>query len=136
MTTKQWLGRATGLNTLLFAIEKSKLAEWEKITKVTAPSDGDVVNSTPDPHKFDRYIELVNQYNTLWDRQIAIKTEIMAAISKLDKPLYITILMNRYVDGMTFPAIAEEVHLSQRHVERLHGRALLEMGGIIFGDRR
>ena len=131
MTTKQWLSRALRIDGTIYSLMESREKEKQRLLNITQKLDGDPVQSTKDPHKYDRLVEFNEAIDILIDQQIAIKTEIVNAIGKLEKPLYKKILLLKYIDGMTFPAIAEAVHISQRHVERLHGRALVEMGGII-----
>lgn len=131
MTTKQWLSRALKIDGTIYALMESREKEKQKLLNITQKLDGDPVQSTKDPHKYDRLVEFNEAIDILIDQQISIKTEIVNAIGKLEKPLYQKIMLLKYIDGMTFPAIAEAVHISQRHVERLHGRALIEMGGIL-----
>lgn len=136
MTSKQWLSRALRIDGEIYSLMETRDREKQKLLNIVQKLDGDPVQSTKDPHKYDRLVELNEAIDGLIDGQLAIKAEIVKTIGQLDKPVYRRILHLKYIDGMTFPAIAEVVHLSQRHVERLHGRALLEIGGLIFGDRR
>ena len=131
MTTKQWLSRAINLETEIAELRAQRLDEWERVTKATQGVSGDVIQSSNDPHKFDRISELVDLYDAVIDKRIAVRGEIFKAISICDKQIYRRILMKKYLEGKTFDTIAEEVKMSKRHVERLHGRALIEMGGII-----
>lgn len=136
MTTKQWLSRALRIDGEIYSLMETRDREKQKLTSITAKLTGDPVQTTHDPHKFDRLVELNAAIDKLIDNQIAIKTEIITAIGLLNKPIYRRILLLKYVDGMTLPAIAEAVHISQRHTERLHGRALVEMGAVINGTYR
>ena len=136
MTTKQWLSRALRIDGEIYSLMETRDREKQKLTSITAKLTGDPVKTTHDPHKFDRLVELNAAIDKLIDNQIAIKTEIITAIGLLNKPIYRRILLLKYVDGMTLPAIAEAVHISQRHTERLHGRALVEMGAVINGTYR
>ena len=131
MTTKQWLSRALRLDGTIYSLMETRDKERQKLVSIVQKLDGDIVSGTKDPHKFDRLVELNEAIDCLIDRQLEIKTEIITTIGQMDKPIYQRILLLKYVDGMTFPAIAEVVKLSQRHVERLHGHALVEIGGII-----
>ena len=136
MTTKQWLSRALRIDGEIYSLMETRDREKQKLTSITAKLTGDPVQTTHDPHKFDRLVELNAAIDKLIDNQLAIKAEIITAIGLLNKPIYRRILLLKYVDGMTFPAIAEAVHISQRHTERLHGRALVEMGAVINGTYR
>lgn len=134
MTTKQWLSRAQRLDGTIYALMETRDRERAKLTSITQKITGDTVQTTHDPHKFDRLVQLNGEIDAIIDRQISIKAEIISAIGRLEKPTYQQIMLHKYIDNMTFAAIAEAVHLSQRHVERLHGRALIELGGIINGQ--
>lgn len=136
MTTKQWLSRALRIDGEIYSLMETRDREKQKLTSITAKLTGDPVQTTHDPHKFDRLVELNAAIDKLIDNQLAIKTEIITSIGLLNKPIYRRILLLKYVDGMTLPAIAEAVHISQRHTERLHGRALVEMGAVINGTYR
>lgn len=136
MTTKQWLSRALRIDGEIYSLMETRDREKQKLLNIVQKLDGDLVQSTKDPHKYDHLVELNEAIDELIDSQLEIKAEIIKAIGQLDKPTYRRILLLKYIDGMTFPAIAEVIRFSQRHVERMHGRALLEIGGIIFGDRR
>ena len=131
MNTKQWLNRARNIDKEINSLLKQKDKMRDMVLSITSSYDAIVVSGTKDPHKFDRLVELNEAIDCLIDRQLEIKTEIITTIGQMDKPIYQRILLLKYVDGMTFPAIAEVVKLSQRHVERLHGHALVEIGGII-----
>ena len=136
MTTKQWLSRALRIDGEIYSLMETRDREKQKLTSITAKLTGDPVQTTHDPHKFDRLVELNAAIDKLIDNQLAIKTEIITAIGLLNKPIYRRIMLLKYVDGMTLPAIDEAVHISQRHTERLHGRALVEMGAVINGTYR
>jgi len=131
MTTKQWLSRALKMDVEIEEIRNQRREEWERLTNVTQSLSGDIIQSTKDPHKYDHLLELIDTYDRLIDKRMAIKVEILTAISKSEKLTYRRILMKKYIEGKTFDDIAEEMHLSDRHVKRLHGWALVEMGGII-----
>lgn len=131
MTTKQWLSRALRIDGEIYSLMETRDREKQKLLNIVQKLDGDPVQSTKDPHKYDRLVELDDTINELIDRQIAIKKEIIEVIGEMEKPLHRRVTLLRYVDGMTFPAITEVVRLSQRTVERIHGRALIEIGGII-----
>lgn len=131
MTTKQWLSRATNMDDELSELYEQLQKELSRLTSGTQNLSGDVIQSTQNPYKFDYFVELVEQYMSLMNKRYKEQTEILKAINRSDKRVYRLILMKHYIDGKTFDVIAEELHLSDRHVKRLHGWALVEMGGII-----
>lgn len=134
MTTKQWLSRALRIDGDIYALMEIRDKEKQRLTSITAKLTGETIQATKDPHKYDRLVELDGAIDDLIDRQLAIKAEVISAIGQVEKPLYRIILLHRYIDNMTFPAIAKTVNMSREHVCRLHGRALIEIGGIINGQ--
>ena len=131
MTTKQWLSRALRIEEEIEELREQRREEWSRLTNVTQNITGDTIQSTKDPHKYEHLLELVETYDRLIDKRAEVKTEILTAISKSEKTIYRRILTKKYIEGKTFEVIAEEVKMSDRHVKRLHGWALVEMGGII-----
>lgn len=131
MTTKQWLSRALRIEEEIEDLRDQRREEFARLTNVTQDITGDIVQSTKDPHKFEHLLELVELIDQLIDKRAEVKTEILTAISKSEKTIYRRILLKKYIEGKTFEQIAEEVKMSDRHVKRLHGWALVEMGGII-----
>ena len=133
MNTKSWLQRAWGIEDEINTLLATKEIIKQSLLSTTAKLDGDPVQSTKDPHKYDRLAIIIDTIDGLIDKRYDTENEIIQAIGRLEKPLYRRIMILRYIDRMTFPLIAEEVNMSQRHVERLHGMALIEMGGILNG---
>lgn len=133
MTTKQWLQRAWGIEDEINTLLATKEIIRQSLLSTTAKLGGDPVQSTKDPHKYDRLAIIIGTIDGLIDKRYDTENEIIEAIGRLEKPLHRRIMLLRYIDRMTFPLIAEEINMSQRHVERLHGMALIEMGGILNG---
>lgn len=88
-------------------------------------------NESPDPHKFDRLVELNDAIDRMIDEMVAVKTEITETIFKLEDRRYRELLMLRYINGEDWDPIAEELHYSKRHVTKLHGWALDAIAKII-----
>lgn len=135
MTTKQWLSRAWCIEEEINDLMERRVREREKLTSITQKLAGDTVQSTYDPHKFDRLVQLNGEIDKQLDRLYQVKAEVTAAIGRLDKGAYRRILEYRYIDRMSFEAIACKIHYSYKQTCRLHGRALIEMGEIIAGLR-
>jgi len=57
------------------------------------------------------------------DRLTALEAEIIGTIDRVQEP-YRTLLYERYVNGLTFEAIAVRMDYSWRQIIRLHGQAL------------
>lgn len=133
MTTKQWLGRARRIdgeiNALLTAYQETKA----RLTKVTQTLSGDIVQSDKDPHKFDRIAELGEKIDFKVDELLAVRDEIYETISKVDNHTQRELLVRRYIIGETFEQISVDMKYSYKQVCRIHGRALIAIGGMING---
>ena len=45
-------------------------------------------------------------------------------INKLDNVIYRTVLVDRYINCLTWEEVSEGLNMSVRHILRLHGKAL------------
>lgn len=134
MNTKQWLGRARGAAAEIESLNLARLEEWERVVRMTAGLGGDKVQGTANPHKFDRLAEFDDVVSEKVNELERVRSEIAGAILKLRDERYRRVLFKRYILGKTFREIADEMELSERHVIRLHGHALIAIGDIINGD--
>lgn len=134
MNTKQWLSRArridTEINSMLISYEETKAA----LTKVSQTLTGDTVQSTKDPHKFDRLAELSELIDRKVDELITVKGETVAAIGCLRNGNQRAVLYRRYIGNETFEQIAVGMNYSYKQVCRIHGRALIEMEAILHAE--
>lgn len=133
MTPKQWLNRGTGIDREIAALQRTRDGLKSRLTSAVGTFRVGHTES-PDPHKFDRLAELNDEIDRKIDQMAEIKAEITRAIYKLDDRRYREILLLRYVNGEDWETIAAELHYSRRHITKLHGYALLEMGKYIQED--
>lgn len=133
MNAKQWLNRAKNIDReidgLILALNETR----SRVLSITQTLTGDVVQSSKDPHKFDRVVELENIIDRKVDELLRVKAEIEIGIDKLNDNRYREILRKRYLLNMTFEQIAVSMNYSWRHTCTLHGRALLMMEEVING---
>ena len=127
MTAKEWLNRARRADLEVRALVEARDAEREKVERVVQSLSGTVVSGTKDPHRFDRLAALECELDKMIDRMVDIKAEAVREIARVQNPMFRTVLILRYIKGMTFEEIAQEVGCSHRHACRIHGRALLKM---------
>lgn len=125
MTVKQWLSRARTCDREINVLEQTKTRERDRLLSITASMDGDVVNHTEDPHRFDKYIELVDALDRRIDELYGIKNEVRQLIEQVQDARLRELLMLRYVSIMTWEQIAVTMSYSYMHVCRLHGDALI-----------
>ena len=57
---------------------------------------------------------------------IRTKKEIRQKINQLSKPLHVGMLTEYYINNKSWSQIADILHMSERHVYRVHGNALNE----------
>ena len=131
MTAKQWLNRARRIGREIRTLEEVITSTRERLESVTQSYSGDGAQSTKDPHKFDRLVELESLVNEKIDEQIKIKTEILEAISQIRDRRQRIVLTEYYLNMKTWEQVAVEINYSWRQVMNIHGRALQEMQRII-----
>lgn len=135
MTAKEWLSRARTIDGELEALKEAHEIMVEQLTKATQPLTGDTVQSTKDPHAFDKLGELAVEIEKATKADHKIKAEVLAAIMKLNNPAHRRLLILRYINGHTFEQIAVKMNYSWRQTCRIHGRALVEMTEVLKNAR-
>lgn len=135
MTTKQWLLRARNIDREIDSLIKARGELYDRVTKITQSYTGDVVQSTKDPHRFEKLAEYEIEIEQRIDRLIDVKREINAGINQLKDWRLRMVLFERYLLGRTWEQIAVDMHFSYQHVCRLHGRALIEMTEVLQNAR-
>lgn len=131
MTAKQWLSRARFIDREITKLLDAKDAVKARVLSITPSYSGEPVQGTRDPHKFDKLVELEDTIDTLVDKLVDTKREIITGISRLEDGRHREVLYARYIENKTFEEIAVGVGYSIRQVWRLHGEALLRMEVII-----
>lgn len=124
MTTKEWLMRGWKLNREIDRIIEAREAYKALVTSVTANPSGDVVQSTKDPHKFDRLPEYDEALGNSLAEYDHIMWEIHTTIQKVKDYRYRFLLLDRYTLFKTWEQIAVDMSYTYRRVTQLHGEAL------------
>lgn len=75
----------------------------------------------------DRVIELERRVNSRIREMVRQKQAAMDAIDRVEEARLREVLELYYLDGYTWEQVAETMGLSDRHVKRLHGIALLRV---------
>lgn len=75
----------------------------------------------------DRVIELERRVNARIREMVRQKQAAMDAIDRVEEARLREVLELYYLDGYTWEQVAEQMDLSDRHVKRLHGIALLRV---------
>lgn len=124
MNAKEWLYRATTLDRELGALEEAREKMVAQLTKSTQTLTGDVVQSSKDPHRFDRLGELAAEIENRTRELDKVKAEILRTINRVPDGLCRVVLIERYLNMKRFERIAVDNNFSIRNVWRIHGRAL------------
>lgn len=77
--------------------------------------------------------DLESEVNDEIDRLVELKTEIRAMVSSLGDVLLRNLLERRYILGMGWEKIAEEMGYTPRHITRLHNQAIARLQ-LLYSD--
>ena len=131
MTAKQYLGRVRRvdreISALLRMVEKTR----ESVTSITQKYDSDGAQSTKDPHKFDKLAELESLVDEKVDQLVDLKAEVLNTIMQLKDRRHREVLIDYYLNMMTWEQVAVDCNYSYQHTHRIHGRALQELQKIL-----
>ena len=103
----EWMEKATAISPTYSAVPRGKGNGNDRVQ--TAVS---------------RIIDLEKELDKEIDRQVDLRLSIEGAVRKLDDDRFQDILRYRYIDGMTWEAIAAAMHFTYQWVCKLHGEAL------------
>ena len=131
MTAKQYLNRVRRIDKEIEALLRLVQRTRESLETVTQNYDSDGAQSTKNPHKYDRLVELESLVDEKIDQQIALKAEILATIMKLHDRRQRLVLMEYYVEMKTWEQVAVDLNYSYMHITRIHGYALKEVQKLI-----
>jgi DNA-directed RNA polymerase specialized sigma subunit len=125
--TRYWLGRARGINREIDTLLNAKQETRDQLLRITQNYDSDGAQSTKNPHKYDRLVELENLLDQKVDELLAVKAEITEAINKLEDGRQRCVLLSYYVRCKTQEEIAVELRYSYRQVKRLLRAGIAEI---------
>ena len=130
MNAKQYLNQLRTLESVIRA-RKGQLEllreEQTFISAVSYDSDKVQTSGNTDPMRgVDRLLSLEQEITQKVEAAERIRSRIIDEIESLQNPLYVTILIKRYVEGLNFEKIADQMRYSYMYVIHLHGEALQE----------
>lgn len=131
MTAKEWLQRGWKLDKEINALLSLRAEARRRALSISPSYKGDVVQSSANPHKFDKLVELESAIDARVDELTGIRAEIIAAIAQVPDARYRTLLIERYTEFKTWEQIAVDIGYSWRGVMMLHGKALDAIAAII-----
>lgn len=130
MTAKEYL-RTLRWTELSIETRKDELrrldAEYTYLSGISY--DRDRVQTSPSGDAFpqsDRRIDLALKIREDILAMQKLRTDIIGKITGLDNPLYSQVLLERYVNYLSFDDIADKMHYSYVYITHIHGEALQE----------
>lgn len=127
MTAKQILAKGRGIDREINALIRTRDETKDRLTHITQSYDGDGAQTTKDPHKFDKLVELEDQINRMIDDLVDQKMLSLNLISHLDDSRERMILKLYYVDFLSWEQTAVFANLSWTHTMRLRKSALAKL---------
>lgn len=120
MTAKKWLGRARFIDREIETLERTKEETRDRLLKITQSYEFKEAQTTPDPHKYDKLVEIDDQIDQKKNELVRTKAEIIAVIYFLDDAMQRITVFDYYVRGMPLQDIAHEIKYSYRQTRRFH----------------
>lgn len=106
---------------------------------ITANMSGDRVQSSGSQSKMadaiDRCVDMEAEIDSLVDKLIDTKREVIATIEQLDSPTEYNVLHMRYIQYKTLQEIADKYGKDYGWVTTCHGRALKNVQAILDGEK-
>lgn len=127
MTAKQYLNRVRRIDKEISALLRLVQKTRESLETITQNYDSDGAQSTKNPHKYDRLVELESLVDQKIDEQIQMKADILCTIMQLDDRRQRLVLMEYYIEMKTFEQVAVDMNYSWRQIMNIHGHALKEV---------
>ena len=124
MTAKQYMNRVRRIDKEIDALNRMICKTRESVESITQKYDSDGAQSTKNPHKFDRLVELEELVEEKTQEQLRLKAETLVMISKLKDRRQRLVLMEYYLEMKTWEQVAVDIGYSFQHTMRIHGYAL------------
>lgn len=129
MTAKEFLRQARDadrrIDEAMERLERMRAKlEAGRMSNLTGMPRGGAVDWT---ETADRVIELERRVNARIREMVRQKQAAMDAIDRVEEARLREVLELYYIDGYTWEQVAEQMDMSDRHVKRLHGIALLRV---------
>lgn len=135
MTAKQYMNRVRRVDKEITALENLLQKTRDTLENTTQKYDSDGSQSTKDPHKFDRLMELESLIDQKISEQLVLKAETLETIGKVRDRTQRIVLTEYYLNMKTWEQVAVNINYSYQHTHRIHGHALQEVNRIINGNK-
>ena len=138
MNAKEYLNQAYRLDQRISSKLEQVAALRTLTQRVTASYEGEVVSRTRNVSALEdtlfRLMEAEAELNSTIDALVDLKRDVYATIQKVEKPEYQFLLEMRYLCFKSWIEIADQMHLEEHYVFRVHGQALREVEKILKAD--
>ena len=131
MLAKQWLKRGLRLQDRIRSLEESLAKAYDLATGTTASNTGDTVAHSGVSRKPEQYSILAEKVESEKRRLSGILAEITEAIAQVEDNTLATLLLDRYVLGMSFGQIAAELQYCEGYIRHLHTLAIEEIDKVL-----
>jgi DNA-directed RNA polymerase specialized sigma24 family protein len=135
MTAKEYLQEIAKYKRMIETKVRQRKKLRESLSFIEGVSyDRGKVQSSPHDKLSESVIRVVDMDRDIENTIREYNEELLRRVDRinmLDRPEYIQILTLRYVDGLSFEAIAVEMNYSYYHTCHLHGDALREFQGVM-----
>ena len=139
MNAKEYLNQAYRLDQRINSKLEQVAALRSLTQKITVSYEGEAVSRTRNVSSMEdtiiRLMEAENELNAAIDALVDLKQNVYATIQKVAKPEYQFLLEMRYLCFKTWAEIADQMHLEEHYVFRVHGQALREVEKILPRDK-
>lgn len=124
MDARQWLGRARSIEKEVDALTKTKDETRDRLTKITQTYSRDGAQSSKDPHKYDKLVELEDLLDRKMTELIETKQEITETIGLLQDGRQRTVLLDYYVRCKSLEETAVHMGYSYANIKKIRARAI------------
>lgn len=132
MELKEYLKQTLKLQSEIDALKETQEAIRSQAEKATTTLDPNKVSGSFNVHNREdiivKMLDLQGEIGDKVDQLLSLQQDIFNLIYSLEDGDYRTLLMLRYINLKSFEEIAVEMNYSYRHVIRMHGWALQELG--------
>lgn len=135
MTVKEYLMQIKNLNDFINSKCREKKQLHSDLMTLQSVKLGDKVKSSVSVDSMQRTIEKIDDMEKEIDKEIDnlvdLKYEVRQNINKLSDNRFKTVLIDYYINGLTFNQISDNMSYCKRHIERIYGNALDELRNLL-----
>ena len=130
MTTREYLSQIRKINLMIEAKVEDSIRLRTLATKITVPTDGERVKSSPDPDKLTnvvaKIVELDREIEESVKELIKKRKIIYRQIEEIENPEYYSFLIYKYTQFLQSKEIAGKMNVSKSVMFTIQAQALLE----------